>query len=128
MNGYRTLREVCVMLHLSRRAIQGYEEMGLVKPSSRNKYGHLLYDEKAVGRIAGIQFCQKIGLSLKEISSLTEKDPEAICQILGAHMTTLTLKATELEEMITKTGEVIGNLRNSDADFLEVIYQTIKED
>ena len=37
MNGYRTLKEVCEMLGLSRRAVQGYEKAGLIRPSARNK-------------------------------------------------------------------------------------------
>ncbi|MBQ1826934.1 MAG: MerR family transcriptional regulator [Erysipelotrichaceae bacterium] len=128
MNGYRTLREVCATLHLSRRAVQGYEEMGLVKPAARNKYGHLLYDEKTVGRIAGIQFCQRLGLSLKEISALTAKKPEEVSDILSQHVTKLVLKAADLEEMIMKTDEVITKLRTGDSDFLDVIYRMIKED
>ncbi len=128
MNGYRTLREVCAMLHLSRRAVQGYEEMGLVRPTARNKYGHLLYDQQTVGRIAGIQFCQKLGLSLKEISALTEKKPEEVCDLLSQHMTRLVLQAADLEEMIMKTDEVITNLRNGENDFLDVIYRMLKED
>ena len=47
MNGMKTLHELCDALGVSRRAVQGYEKAGLVAPSGRNKYGHLLYDEKA---------------------------------------------------------------------------------
>lgn len=47
-----TLREICETLEVSRRAIQGYENAGLVKATGRNKYGHLLYDDKAKERIA----------------------------------------------------------------------------
>lgn len=46
-----TLREICETLEVSRRAIQGYENAGLVKATGRNKYGHLLYDDKAKERI-----------------------------------------------------------------------------
>ena len=74
MNGYITLKEVCEMLGLSRRAVQGYEKAGLIRPSARNKYGHLLYDEKTVSRIAGIQYCQKLGFELKDILEMTKEE------------------------------------------------------
>ena len=40
-----TLRELCENVGVTRRAIQGYEKMGLVKANETNKYGHLLYGE-----------------------------------------------------------------------------------
>lgn len=35
-----TLREICETLELSRRALQGYEKVGLVTATGRNKYGN----------------------------------------------------------------------------------------
>ena len=128
MNGYKTLREICSMLDLSRRAIQGYEKMGLVEPTARNKYGHLLYDDKAVRKIAGIQFLQKLGLGLKDILALTKMRSYLISQVLEDHMIAMEKEKDELEYLIRKTDEVIDAVRNSDNDILEVIYQTIKED
>ncbi len=65
-----TLREICETLGVSRRALQGYEKAGLVASTGRNKYGHLLYDEKARERIAEIKFYQQLGFSIKEISDI----------------------------------------------------------
>ena len=50
-----TLREVCNKIGVSRRAIQGYEEVRLVLSSGKNKYGHLLYDDLAVEKIQFIK-------------------------------------------------------------------------
>ena len=128
MNGYKTLREVCEMLSLSRRVIQGYEKIGLVKPTARNKYGHLLYDDQAISKIAGIRFCQKLGLSLKEILQLTQLDRSAVCEILEDHLIELEIEQDKLDYLIRKTDEIIDAVGNSDNDLLEVIYRTIKED
>lgn len=64
-----TLREICETLEVSRRAIQGYENAGLVKATGRNKYGHLLYDDKAKERIA-IRKMQLYGHMKKRISGM----------------------------------------------------------
>lgn len=128
MSGYRTLREVCEMLKVSRRAIQGYEKIGLIKPTAKNKYGHLLYDEQTVNQIAGIQYCQKLGLELKEILSLTKGEQQDVCEKLEDHLAHLESKKEELDYLINKTDEIINSLQHNDSDFLDVIYEKIKED
>lgn len=50
----KTLKEVCTELGVSRRAIQGYEAVGLVKATRKNKYGYLLYNQYAQERIERI--------------------------------------------------------------------------
>ena len=62
----KTLKEVCTELGVSRRAVQGYEEAGLVKATRKNKYGYLLYNQYAQERIERIKFLQDLGFSLKE--------------------------------------------------------------
>ena len=47
----QTLRQMCAELKIPRRAVQGYETIGLVRPSGKNKYGHLLYSEPERERI-----------------------------------------------------------------------------
>lgn len=128
MNGYRTLREVCNMLKLSRRAIQGYEKIGLIKPTVKNKYGHLLYDEQTVNQIAGIRYCQKLGLELKEILALTNGEQRDVCEKLEDHLMNLEIKKDELDYLINKTDEIIEAMKNSNNNFLDVIYEKIKED
>lgn len=65
-----TLREVCNMVGVSRRAVQGYEQVGLVTSSGKNKYGYLLYDEATVEKIGYIKKYQDLGFKVKEIVEL----------------------------------------------------------
>lgn len=66
----RTLREVCEVLDISRRTIQGYEELGLLVPSGKNERGWLLYDEACQERIKLLRFYQNAGFRVKEIKLL----------------------------------------------------------
>lgn len=66
----KTLKEVCELVGVTRRAIQGYVDAGLVVSTGRNKYGHLLYDESAVEKIKEIKLYQDFGFSIKEIQVL----------------------------------------------------------
>uniref|UniRef100_UPI004056AA5B MerR family transcriptional regulator n=1 Tax=Agathobacter sp. TaxID=2021311 RepID=UPI004056AA5B len=72
MDNRKTLHELCNLLGVSRRAVQGYEKAGLVAPSDRNKYGYLLYDEKALNRIARIRLYQQLGFTIREIKDLID--------------------------------------------------------
>lgn len=56
-----TLREICAAANVSRRAVQGYEKAGLVKPSGKTKRGYLIYDEKTQERIRKIKLYQELG-------------------------------------------------------------------
>jgi len=78
MENCKTLNELHMELGVSRRAVQGYEKAGLVSASGKNKYGHLLYDEKAPERIARIKLFQQLGFSIKEIRTLMDAQGELV--------------------------------------------------
>lgn len=68
----KTLKEIYSEIGVSRRAIQGYENAGLVRATAKNKYGHLLYDQSARDRIERIKLFQDLGFTIKEISELID--------------------------------------------------------
>lgn len=129
MEQYKSLRQICDNLRISRRAIQGYEKAGLIVPSSRNKYGHLLYDKQAVMKIAVIKFLQKIGLSVRDIKPLMEMDPLILLEAFKEQLALLQNQQTELNELSSKTNQIISKLaKNEENDYLKLIYEIIKEE
>ncbi|MCI6008444.1 MAG: MerR family transcriptional regulator [Ruminococcus sp.] len=58
-----SLKSVCELLKVSRRSIQCYEKAGLLMPTDKNKYGHLLYDESAFHRAKMIRFFKSLVLN-----------------------------------------------------------------
>ena len=89
------LNEVCRDTGVSRRAVQGYENAGLVRATAKNKYGHLLYGELEEERIKRIKFFQDMGLSLKEIEVLIDAPGEALKPVLE-------IQIKKLEESIER--------------------------
>ncbi len=110
MKNERTLKEVCAILNISRRAIQGYEKNNLVKHTSKNKYGHLLYDEAMINRIAFIQFLQQIGFTQKEISTFIDLSNQEIKEILTNRIQYLEAKKEEMNSLVLKTYSYIQQL------------------
>ena len=106
----KTLRQGCSELKISRRTIQGYEKAGLVVPSGKNKYGHLLYDDQEQDMIRFIRFCQQAGFSLKEIGKLSVAPNDVRKKAFLTRIRELEKKRTMLEELIRQVKQYVDEL------------------
>ena len=111
MSSIKTLHEVYEDLGVTRRAVQGYEKRGLVKPSARNKYGHLLYDEQAQKRIATIKDYQRLGFKLKDIESLIDASDEVVTLALEQQVIKLQEERREKAALIDMARRWIDAIR-----------------
>ena len=103
----KLLREVCEMLNVSRRAVQGYEKTGLVKPTGKNKYGYLLYDEAAIDRIRSIKQYQDFGFSIKKIKLLMEVSDKMYMEMMCQRLEIMRGRREELDTQIKEAEELI---------------------
>lgn len=110
----KTLKEVCTELGVSRRAVQGYEEAGLVKATRKNKYGYLLYNQYAQERIERIKFLQDLGFSLKEIEQLIDAPKNVLREQLEMQIERLVVKIDQKRATIQKARELINTLSAED--------------
>ena len=106
MDETKTLSEVCSVLEVSRRAVQGYENAGLVSATGKNKYGHLLYDEEAQRRIKQIRLLQQLGFRVKEIKEIIDAPNFDREKALEQQIELLTLKKEHLENLIDFAREI----------------------
>lgn len=105
--GEITLREVCNLLGVTRRAVQGYEKVGLVEAFGRNKYGYLLYDELAVEKIKTIKQYQEFGFSVKEIKVLSQVPTEEYVTMMTNRLSKMKEELRKLEVNIEKMEQMI---------------------
>ena len=110
MENCKTLNEIDKELGVTRRAIQGYEQAGLVMRCGSNKYGHLLYDEKAQERIVRIKFYQELGFSINEITELIDAPAPQLRSALEARVACLKKEKTNIDFLIEKAQELILGL------------------
>lgn len=110
MKMQQKLRQVCAERKISRRTIQGYEKAGLVAPSGKNKYGHLLYGETERERIRLIRFYQLLGFRLKEIRVLLEAPVPVRKAALQRKEEELESEYIRLQELIRQVKEFIAAL------------------
>ncbi len=105
-----SLKELCALVHASRRSIQGYEKAGLMRPTGRNKYGYLLYDKDAVERAGKIQFLHEIGFEIKEIKALIDAPDRILKDALEEKRKELEAENDRLWNLIREVNEYIENL------------------
>lgn len=69
----KSIYEAAKITGLSRRIIQEYENAGLaIKPKTKNKYGHLLYDTEELERLWQLRFYKELGYDKAKIRSVME--------------------------------------------------------
>jgi DNA-binding transcriptional MerR regulator len=107
-----TLHELCDVLGISRRTVQGYEKHGLVKASERNKRGYLLYDAQMQTVIAEIRQLQLFGFPVKEIAALRSMPGKELRKRLLVQKTVLEYKRTGLEDQLRRLDELIAQLES----------------
>lgn len=115
MSGYKTLQEIHNTLGITRRAIQGYEEMGLVQASDKNKYGYSLYGENELKRIEKIKLYQEFGFKLKEIKELIDAPNHIVKAALERQVEKLKKEQEKLNTLILHAEALIKELSKEQA-------------
>ena len=124
MNDLKTLKEVCEILGVSRRVIQGYEKKGLIHTNYKDKYGHLLYDEKTIARMVYIRFYQKMNFQLQQITQFIDKPNKEIELILQNKLSELKSDHQKQSENLKNMERVVSDFKNS---IIEDLLKTIKD-
>lgn len=102
-----TLKEVCNIVGITRRTVQGYEQAGMVTPSGKNKYGYLLYDEEEIEKIRMIKQYQDFGFTIKEIKVLLEASEGKYVEMMTDRLLKMKVQQSKLEENIRKVEKMI---------------------
>ena len=108
------LKTMCELLDVSRRCIQGYEHKGLMRPTGKNKYGHLLYDENTLRRAEMIRFLQQLGFSLEEIKEIIDAPNIVVKEALERRVKELESKKDHMDRIVQKAKEYIEKLSRED--------------
>ena len=111
-NDLMTLKEVCKETGGTRKIVQTYENYGLVKATTKNKYGYLLYDDAAVKKIKKIRSYQRFGYRLLEIAKLEYMTVDEQVMILKEKINNMYDNQSETAELIGMAEQLLENLRS----------------
>lgn len=105
-----TLKTLCESVGVSRRSIQCYEKAGLMAPTDKNKYGHLLYDDQTLHRAKVIKFMQDLGFKLKEIKEIIDAPNYVIKEALEKRLQELEEETVRLDQVMKEAAERVKSL------------------
>lgn len=111
-NDLMTLKEVCKETGVTRKIVQTYENYGLVKATTKNKYGYLLYDDAAAKKIKKIRLYQRFGYRLSEIAKLEYMTVDEQVMILKEKINNMYDNQSETAELIEMAEQLLGKLRS----------------
>ncbi len=104
----KTLREICEETGISRRAIQGYEEMGLVSATRKNERGYLLYNAEMEERIRQIKLFQEMRFSVKEIKDIIDAPKQELVSALENQIEKMKNEVEHIEKLIEVAEKIIN--------------------
>ncbi|MEO3944518.1 MerR family transcriptional regulator [Gorillibacterium sp. CAU 1737] len=84
------IREVTLQYGITTRALQYYEEMGLIKSLHVDDYSYRCYDEEAVKRLEHILILRKLDISIKDIARIfSSPNASVLIEVLSDKLKTI---------------------------------------
>lgn len=96
----KKLSEVCKIVGVTRRTLQEYDKIGLLKPTSKTESGYWLYDDRAIQALFAIQVFVECGYKRKAIKSLFASNTLDVIDELDHLIETLEEKRKRIDGMI----------------------------
>jgi len=96
----KTLHEICKSVGVSRRALQHYDDIGLLPPTQRTEGNYRLYDDASVEKLWTILLLQALGYQLRDIKDILNNPTFDIRESIGKHIEEMTKKKEQLENLI----------------------------
>ncbi len=104
----QTIRELAKQHQLSRSTLLYYDEIGLLRPSTRSASNYRLYDKAASERLDLIRGYRETGLPLEKIRTLLDEPKGNVSEALN-------LRLTEINELRHQQAQIVSMLKNSKA-------------
>lgn len=102
-----TVKEIAENTGISIRTLHYYDEIGLLKPTTKSEAGYRLYDDKALETLQQILFFREFDIPLKEIKSIMISPDFDRNQILQMQRKMLVAKKERMERLIASIDDIL---------------------
>lgn len=96
----KRLNEVCKMVGVTRKTLQQYNDIGLLKPTVKTEGGYWLYDDESIQMLMTIQVFVEAGYKRAEIKPLLTAKQDELPEILTDAIEKLKAKRARIDGMI----------------------------
>lgn len=101
-----TLTQLRQLTGVSRRTLQDYDDMGLLKHRGTTPGGYWIYADEDVERLRLIQLLRQIGYSRKEIGALIDSPDISLSRLLDSAQASLEKKRDRLDLTLQHIGAI----------------------
>ena len=109
-----TVRQLAKMAGVSVRTLHHYDQIGLLKPSSRTEAGYRLYAEKDLLRLQQVLFYRELDFPLDEIRIILDLPGFDQVEALRDHRRMLGERAERLARLLRTVDRTIARLTEED--------------
>ena len=120
------LSEVVQETGLSRKALQEYDRLGIVSPTSKTEGGYWLYDEQAVDKLRLVSTFRLVGYSRAQIKELLDSADGDNIDILSANLGKALDALRKKKEQIDKTMQLLEFEREMLGSFADRISEQVE--
>ena len=111
--GGRKVGELAAATGLTVRTLHYYEQIGLLRASSRNAGGHRLYSGEDVARLYRICLLRRLGFALSEIATSLDDPAWNLRAALGRHLAELDARLTAGHELRRRVSSLLADAAGS---------------
>lgn len=116
----KTVNEVCLMMHVTRKTLYYYDKVGILKPTIRaGKQKAKLYDEKQLLKLQMILKYKKAGVSLESIKQMMNESNKIKVQVLEDVIVQMKLDIETMSHRIHYAENLIHELKENDDETIE---------
>lgn len=116
----KTVNEVCLMMHVTRKTLYYYDKIGILKPTVRaGKQKAKLYDEKQLQKLQMILKYKKAGVSLESIKQMMNESNKIKVQVLEDVIVQMKLDIETMSHRIHYAEKLIQELKENDDETIE---------
>jgi len=109
------------------RTLHFYDEIGLLKPSSRGEYGHRLYETADVARLQQVTSLRALGFTLEEIGDLLDGREGSALSVLQRHISHLDAQIEQARRLKRLLERMSERLEATESLSVDDLLLTIKE-
>lgn len=115
------ISEVATRTGLTKKAINYYEQEGLITPEANPENDYREYSEANVRTLMEIQILRQLNVPVKDIQQMRDK-PDEVLHLLARHLERLNEQARELEQNKQKLGHLLNQLEQGNTSTEEATH------
>ena len=103
----KTVKDISNITGISVRTLHYYDEIGLLKPTSKSEAGYRLYDDKALEQLQQILFFREFDIPLKKIKAVMENPSLDRNQLLQMQRKMLIAKIKHMKHLVASIDDLL---------------------